>query len=218
MRALWQLTKREFLREYRERIQLSSSLLYLISSIFVTYLAVQNHELNDLWIALFWIVLLFALVQTSLKSFEKDRPEELLYLSQLANSQTFILSKLIFGGMLALAQTVLSAGLFIMFFEPTLDCPLHFFGVIVSGGLALSFALTFTSAIAIKGKNSTTLAGILGLPVILPILLISLKAHDLITSESFQSVEYIKLLSANIGLGVLSITLAYILIPYLWRD
>ena len=62
------LLKKDLLLELRQQYTFYGVLLYVASSIFVLYLAIQQPE-SDVWNGLFWIIQLFICVNAVAKSF-----------------------------------------------------------------------------------------------------------------------------------------------------
>ena len=62
--------------ELRQKAALNGILLYVISTVFVAYLIFSSLEELSTWVALLWIVLLFASTNASINSFRKEAGRE----------------------------------------------------------------------------------------------------------------------------------------------
>lgn len=73
------------------------------------------------------------------------------------------------------------------------------------------------SAIASKAGNNTTLVAILGFPILIPLLITTIRfSKNAMDGLAWSvSTHYIILLAA---LNLLVVTLAYLLFPYLWKE
>ena len=214
------LLYKELLLEWRQRTTFNAMLLYLGSTIMVCYLSlgVRGSALQaPLWNALLWIILLFGAVSAVAKSFIQESEGRLLYLYTLASPQSIIIAKMIYNVLLML---VLSTGSVLLYSlvlgNPVKDWPL--FSIALGLG-AVGFSATFTllSAIAQKAGNNSTLVPVLGFPVVLPTLLMSIKVaknamDGLARNTSTQ--EIITLLAIN----AIVITVSLLLFPYVWRS
>jgi heme exporter protein B len=74
------------------------------------------------------------------------------------------------------------------------------------------------SAIASRSGNNAALMAILGFPVVLPLLLLLVKASQRALTGTVEFAELLRLLSAIALIDLVVVLLAVILFPYLWRD
>ncbi len=100
--------------------------------------------------------------------------------------------------------------------NPVDDLLLYIF-VLFTASLALSSMLTMLSAIASKAGNNSMIMAILSFPIVVPVILMAIKASKnamdgLARSESMDEILVL------IALNVIIITLALLLFPYLWRN
>jgi heme exporter protein B len=229
------LIKREILLEQRQKYALYGVLLYVISTVFVCKFSLLGKfdfhpkqikfgrldRFDDLlittWNSIFWIILLFASVTAIARSFAQESRGRLLYLYTLASPKAVFLSKL-FYNVLLMIFLGFTGLLFYSFFVgfPVVNAQL-FFVTLLLGCTGLASAFTMISAIASKAGNNFTLMAILGFPVILPMLLVTIKlSREAVAGFGTDiGTTYTNIL---IALNVVVIALAYLLFPYLWRD
>ena len=211
------LIGKEIRLELKQKYVLNGILLYLVSTIFVTYLAFDRIIDADTWNSLFWIILLFVAVNGISKSFVQESPARHLYYYTIASPQAVLLSKVIYN---LLLMTILSIFSFLFFLllmgNMVVNIPL-FLITLILGSLGLASILTMVAAIASRASNNFSLIAILSFPIVLPLLGTLMKVSKSALSASEWSGNYgfiVILLTINITV----IVLAYLLFPYLWRD
>ncbi|HET6989876.1 MAG TPA: heme exporter protein CcmB [Bacteroidia bacterium] len=211
------LIKREILQEQRQKYAFFGVLLFVVSTVFVSKFSFRVVKDVPVWNALFWIILLFAAVTGVARSFAQESRGRLLYLYTLADPRAILLSKMIYNILLMVFLGF--AGLFVFSFlvgYPIQNSSLFFIALFL-GCTGLATAFTMISAIASKAGNNFTLMAILGFPVVIPLLLASIKLSKYAADglEWSGSLTYLGVLAA---LNVVIFALAYLLFPYLWRD
>src|SRR6185369_8719205 len=87
---------KEFSLELRQKYAINGILLYVISTIFISYLSFKKIVNPTTWNTLFWIIMLFAAVNAASKSFIQETKGRLLYLYTIASPQAVILSKILY--------------------------------------------------------------------------------------------------------------------------
>jgi heme exporter protein B len=85
------------------------------------------------------------------------------------------------------------------------------------GAIGFSSILTLVNAIALNTKNSASMSVILGFPILLPQLMISLKLSKF-AIDGLSATVYSKYLLSLGLLDLAILVLALLLFPYLWRD
>jgi len=101
------LIQKEILLEWRQRYALGGMFLYVITTVFVCFLSFKHVIDTHAWNALFWIIILFASVNASAKSFLQESKGRLLYYYTINSPQAFILSKIIYNAALMLVLSSL---------------------------------------------------------------------------------------------------------------
>lgn len=218
-RELKILIKKEFLLEFRTKTGLQSILLYTVSTVFLCYWAI--HKLNaPVWIALFWLILVFSALNAVGRSFLQESIGIQIYYYGLASPEAILLSKMIFN---ACTMLVLSF-ILLFFYSLTLGFPVKqiipFFLGIVLGMLALSSAFTFLSAIASKASQNLTLLSILSIPILLPILfvVIHFSLYTLNQGDRGFLADFTK---DTLALGLINLivpSVSVLVFPYIWRN
>jgi len=209
------LFKKELLLEVRQQYSFYGILLYIIATIFVLYMTIQDPEAK-VWNGLFWVIQLFICINAVAKSFLQESRGRMLYFYALVNPRDFILAKLLFNSVLMLLMSFLSIVLFTLFLGNPLQKTLQFIGLVLLGGWGLSLVFTFLSAIAAKAQQNAAIMAILGFPLIIPQIMLLMKMANTV----FSNTTYIPFstLLLLVTLDVLVVLLSVILFPFLWKD
>ncbi len=210
------LIAKEIKLEIRNKYALGGILLYVVSTIFVSYLSFKSIVTPSVWNALFWIILLFASVNAIAKSFISETKGKLLYLYTLVSPQAVILSKIIYNSLLLTVLSALCLLVYSVFIGNLIqDFPL-FLLTLLLGSFGFSSLLTMVSAIASKTSNNFTLMAILSFPIMIPLLMVLIKlSKNAIDGLEKWDVNYLLVL---VFINVIIIALSYLLFRYLWRD
>lgn len=207
---------KELKLELRNKYALGGILLYVISTVFVSYLSFKQVINPATWNALFWIILLFASINGVAKSFIGESKGNQLYLYTLTSAQAVILSKIFYNVLLLITISFLCLLAYSTFIGYIIqDLPL-FLIVLLLGSFGLSSLLTMVSAIASKSNNNFSLMAILSFPILIPLLIIVIK----LSKNAIDGLELwdIKLLLVLTFINVIIIALSYLLFRYLWKD
>ena len=216
LKTIIALLKKDLLLEIRQQYSFYGVLLYVISTIFVLYLAMGRPE-DDVWNGLFWMIQLFVCVNAVAKSFLQESRGRMLYFYSIAGPVDFILSKLLFNALLMLVMSLMSLLLFLVLMGNPLKQPLQFMGLATLGGVSLSVVFTFLAAIASKAQQQAALMAILGFPIIIPQLLLLMKIATIAFSSVIQA-GLSQMVLLLVGLDIMVVVLAIILFPFLWKE
>lgn len=214
------LISKELTLELRRKSVISGIALYLVSLTFICYLtfSLKQSVINETtWSALFWLVVLFSVVNSTAKSFIGEKAGTHIYMYSVASPQSIIVSKIIYNTLLCIVLSVSGYGLFTIFMhDPVLNHLVFLSGlVLVSIGFAASLSLI--SGIAAKANNSNILMAVLSFPVVIAILLMAIKITKNALDGLDPSNSYDELLNL-LAINSISIALAYLLFPYIWRS
>jgi heme exporter protein B len=211
------LLKKDVLMEFRQRYALFSILLYVVATVYISYLIFSNIKDVRTWNALFWIILIFAAINSAGKSFSNESENRFWYYYQLASPQAVILSKIIYNTLLIWIISLVTYVIYSWFLGNHVENHLHFLAVILLGSASFSGILTVVSAIAVKTNNNATLMAILSIPLLLPAVIIIVKASQLalMGMTMAQNGAY---LAGLLVLNLLVTAMGYLLFPYLWRE
>jgi heme exporter protein B len=214
-KQIWTLFKKDLLLEIRQQYAFYGVLLYVGATIFVLYMAIENADTGT-WSGLFWIIQLFISINAVAKSFLQENKNRMLYYQTISGPVNFILAKLLFNSILMLAMSALSFILFALFMKYPVERSAIFIGLVFLGGWSLSLIFTFLAAIAAKAQQNAAIMAILGFPIIIPQLLILMRASATVFDKTspVPTINFLLLLASNF----LVILLSIVLFPFLWKD
>jgi len=216
LRQIKHLIIKEAKLEIRNKYALGGILLYVISTVFVSYLSFKKIINPATWNALFWIILLFASINAVAKSFINETRGRLLYLYTLASPQAVIIAKIIYNSFLLSLLSVLCLLVYTLFVGNIVQDFSLFLITLLLGSFGFSSLLTMVSAIASKTNNNFTLMAILSFPIIMPLLMVLIKlSRNAIDGLDLWDINSLLIL---MFLNVIIIASSYLLFPYLWRD
>lgn len=212
---IFALFKKDLLLEVRQQYSFYGILLYIIATVFVLFMAMQEPEAK-VWNGLFWVIQLFICINAVAKSFLQESRGRMLYFYSIAGPRDFVLAKLLFNSILMLLMSLLSLILFSLFLGNPVQKSLQFVCLVLLGGWGLSLVFTFLAAIAAKAQQNAAIMAILGFPIIIPQLMLLMKLSNTVFSTS-TGIPLITVLLL-LALDVLVVLLAVILFPFLWKD
>lgn len=208
---------KEFKSDFRNPYILGGAALFLVSSLFVCYITIKRISSPSLWVALYWIIVLFASFNAVAKSFINESRTRMLYLYTLVSPVQFIIAKSIYHSLVMIILTLLALVIYSTFFSIAIDDLPLFYASVLLGSTGLGIILSLLSTMASKAGNNLTLLAILGLPILLPLIMVSTTLMKNAIDGIDLSIQ-LKYLFVLIGLNVVSFTLSIILFPYLWRE
>jgi len=214
-----ELLKKELTLELRRKSVFSGLALYLFSTVFVYYLTFnlrQNLISPLVWSALFWVTILFSSINTIAKSFIGEKRGQELYFYSLVSPESIVLSKLIYNFLLCLVLAMTGLGLFVLFLFNPVEILWTFILTIVLTSWGFAASLTLLSGIASKANNSHIVMTVLSFPIVISILLLSIKITKNCIDGLEASTNYDELLTM-VAINCLVTAASYLLFPYIWR-
>ena len=219
LREVYGLLKKEFTIELRQKYALNGILLYLACTVFICYLSfnLKNTQLNPItWNALFWIVLLFTAVNAVAKSFLHESSGLITYYYTVASGQSIIVAKIIYYSLLLVVLGLLGFVFYGLVLGNPVQNELLFIINIALGSIGMATTLSLVSGIASKAKGNQTLLAVLGLPLLIPVLLMSIKISKNAMDGLPWSASYDELAVSG-AVDAILCSLTVILFPYIWR-
>lgn len=217
MQLLSQLIKKEFLLEFRQKSTLAGILVYIVATVFISALCFKKIIHPTVWNALFWIIFMFIAVNVSSKSFMQETKGKGLFNYLYYNPRQFILSKIIYNMLLMAVLSLLTFFFYSWFVGSMVQDMVMFLLALIFSSSAFSGVLSLMSAISSKANNNISLMAILSFPVLMPLLLVSVKLSKHAIDGLAWSVSY-KYLLILIMLNFVVVALATLLFNYLWKD
>jgi heme exporter protein B len=170
----------------------------------------------EVWNALFWIILLFTSINAIAKSFIQEERRSHYYFF-LTNPYAIIISKLIYSFLYLMIIAFISLVIYsVLLGNPITNYSLFIFNLFL-GCLGLSSAFTMVSAIAFRTSNRSIMMAVLGFPVIIPVLLLSISNSSKIL-EGYIWMQIQGNMVTLFSVDVIIIALTFILFPFIWKS
>ncbi len=215
MKEVLAFLRKEVMLEWRQRFAVSGVILYLVSTVFVAYLAFDGLIPVQTWNALFWLIMLFASVNAILKSFMQEAESRQLFYYTHISARGVINAKILYNASLMTILGLAGFGIFVLFMgNPLVHTGLFLLNLFL-GMLGFASVLTLVSAIASRARNNFTLMAVLGFPLILPMLLLLIRVSSTALTGGSAGVSDI-LISAL--LIIITVILSNLLFPYIWKE
>jgi heme exporter protein B len=211
------LIRKEIKLEWRSKYALNGILLYVVSTVFVCYLAFRQVSSAQTWNALFWIIMLFASVNAITKSFIQESRARQLYYYTIASPKAIIISKIIYNIFLMILLSLIALGFYSLVFNYPMGDPWFYLLSVLLGSISFASVFTMISGIASKASNGGGLMAILSFPLIIPLLVVLIKFSKNAMDGLDRSVSYDEI-GVILAINVIVITTSLLLFPYLWRD
>lgn len=214
------LLKKELTLELRRKSVIAGIGLYLFSLVFICYItfSLRQNSINAAtWSALFWLTILFSVVNSIAKSFIGEKRGLSIYYYSVASPQAIILSKILYNTLLAVLLSVAGYLLFIVFIGNPLQDNALFITTLILSSIGFSSSLSLISGIASKANNSNILMAVLSFPVLISILLMAIRITKNALDGIDRTASYDELLNL-LAINCIATALAYLLFPYIWRS
>ena len=214
------LLRKEFILELRRKSVISGIALYLLSLIFICYLtfSLRHNAINEAtWSALFWLTILFSVVNTVAKSFIGEKKGVTIYYYSLSSPQVIIISKIVYNTILCFVLSLAGYILFHIFIDNPIQDQALFLLTLLLTSIGFSGALTLISGIASRANNSNILMAVLSFPIVISILLMAIRITKNVLDGLERAASQDELLNLIAINGILTV-LAYMLFPYIWRS
>lgn len=209
----------EWTLEWRQGHQLASVGLFALSSVYVAFQAANRGTAPEAWTAMLWLVYLFSGFTAVGRLFDRERSATRRYLQWTVDPLGLMLGKLLHAILTTTALSAVVLGAFVLFLGWPGEGVRTSLVVLAAwlGGLSMTTTLVFVTAVASQVQNGgSTLAAILGLPLLLPQLILATR----MTTGALQGTPWsmhgeIPLFLAALSAG--TSVMACILFPYIWR-
>ncbi len=210
------LIKKDLIVDWRQQNPITGILLYLSSTIFATYMAFEGFVSTEVWNALFWIILLFTSINAISKSFIQEERRSHYYFF-LCKPNEIILAKLIYSFVYLFCIAIVSLIIYsILLGNPIINYSLFILNLTL-GCVGLSGAFTMVSSIAFRSSNRSIMMAVLGFPVIIPVLILSISnSYKILDSYVFIQIQ--GNLTALFSVDVIIIALTFVLFPFTWKS
>ncbi|MEO8399051.1 MAG: heme exporter protein CcmB [Ignavibacteriaceae bacterium] len=212
--------KKDFHSELRTRYAVNSLAMFIIVAISVILFSIGNEQISgSLTGGLFWVIIFFSAMSGLSRAFvsEEERGTALTLLL-IASPSTVFSGKLIFNLILVFCMNTIIALLYSALFSEFVirNFPL-FFITFVLGNIGLAVSSTIIAAIIAKAGSKGTLYPVLSFPILLPLILTSVKL-TLFSIEGASFGESKFELAIVACYDVIMISVSYMLFDFIWKD
>lgn len=217
MNLILSLIQKELKLEWRYKYSLGGLVLYLVSTVFITQLCLKGIINPSVWTTLFWIIILFASINTVAKSFIADRMGRVLYYYSFVSPTALIISKMIYFSALLLVMALLNHLLLSFFLGNFIQNQGLFLITLLIGSIGIASVLTLISGVVSRTNGNMTLLAILSFPLLLPLLLVLIKLTGFAMNPT-EFIDYYKYLLVLLALDITVIILSVILFRFIWLE
>lgn len=202
--------------EWRQKYAIQGVLVQMFTSVFLIYLSITAISL-PVWNALFWLMVLFNTMNTIAKGFLQESEGKMLYYHSLCKPEALILSKIIFNSLVSLLLLILFVFAYSLVLGFKIQTPWQYLIISILFTIGLSTVFTMVSAIASGAGNNHLLIPVLGLPLMLPLLLITVKSAKKAMDGLESNAIYFDMAALAL-MDVMLVYLAVMLYKYLWKN
>lgn len=210
------LFMKELKQEWRQRFAVQGILLYALAATYVVYLSLHVLD-RPAWNALYWVILIFSAVSAIAKSFLQESKGKMLYLHQLVHPASVLIAKILYNSLLMVFISMLVLLAYSILLGQQAEHLGWFILAVLIGSASFSAVLTMVSAISSKTGNGHLIMPVLSIPLLIPLLLIAVKASKTAVDGLEVSLLYDDLLVMVVFYAMISL-LGYILYPWLWKE
>jgi heme exporter protein B len=186
------LLRNELQIEFKNKQSIGSVFLYVIASTFLAYLSFKVLDSAKIWNGVFWIILLFAAINSTMNSFN-EKPAQYAYLFTLVSAREIIISKVLYNAALLILVAALCIMSYILFLGTYIADPLLFAATCLAGCLAMASTLSMAAGLSYKAAGNGALFSILSIPILLPVLILMTSA----SVGSLKNTQYQSFLNAE---------------------
>lgn len=206
--------------EMRSAHNIASLVLFALASVYTAMQVVGGIPDPSTWNAMAWIILMFTAFNSAARLLPEDLSSVRAYMHWTVPPRVMILARTLHQ---ALVMALLSAlllfftGLFLGSANMGVVDMIGFLAGMMLTAIALASTLTLLSALSARAGAGYGLTAVLGLPLIIPIILISTQfGSDLISGIALADTAENLLFLGALSIGIS--TFGYVLFPYLWRS
>lgn len=203
--------------EGRSRKTLAAVLLYVVVIVMLASYLFRSPD-GDTWMALYWMILLFAAVNTGVLSYLQESGGRRWYYYQVAAPEAVFLAKGLHIFQLLLLVGLISGGMMGLLFGFPVGSWGMFAVTVLLTLIGLAMLFSFLAAISGQSRNAATLGTILSFPVVIGLALLAgkLSRGSLAIGLVFKDVRSDLLMLA--GFDLLLAGMGLVLFAYIWRD
>lgn len=210
------LVKLFFVIEWRQKFAVQGVVVQMFASVFLIFLSLNVMELQ-VWNALFWLMILFNTMNNIARGFLSETEGKMIYYHSLCKPESLILSKIIFNSVVSLFLLLVFTVVYSVVLGFNIKWGFVFLILSALFTIGLSAVFTLVSAITQSAGNNYILIPVLGLPLMIPLVMITVKCSKKLLAQYLVSSVYYDL-GAMFLLNFMIFYLAVILYKFLWKN
>jgi heme exporter protein B len=211
---------KDFSSEIRTRYAINSLAMFIIVAISVILFSVGSERISPVLTGgLFWVVVFFSAMSGLSRVFVSDEERGTsLTLQLIASPATIFTGKMVFNLVLVFLMNTVIAILYSALFEEFVirNFPL-FVLTFIFGNIGLAVSSTIIAAIISKAGAKGTLYPVLSFPILLPLILTSVKLTEFAIDGTGID-ESIFELAIVASYDVIMLSASYMLFDFIWKD
>lgn len=216
----YSLFQKDFRSEIRTRYAINSLVMFIIVAISVILFSVGNESITPVLTGgLFWVVVFFSAMSGLSRVFvsEEERGTTLT-LQLIASPATIFSGKLVFNLILVFAMNTVIALLYSALFDQfIIKNFILFLLTFVLGNIGLAVSSTIIAAIIAKAGAKGTLYPVLSFPILLPLILTSVKLTEYAIDGAGLEESFFEL-AIVASYDVIMLSASYMLFDFIWKD
>ncbi len=217
MQYIWTVLKKEFILDFRQKAGIGGVFVYLIAILYTTSFLFKQKFTPLSWAGLYWIIMLFTALIVSYRSFAKEEADGGFFNYLIYKPVYFILGKMIYAAILIIIIGMITFVLFNIFNGDMSGNIFIFLLNVILTCIGLASILSLMGSIASKSGSNFVLMSILSFPLLLPLLLISVKISVNAINQLPISMNY-KYIFSLLALDTIVVLLAVIFFPQVWKE
>ncbi|MCS6981241.1 MAG: heme exporter protein CcmB [Flavobacteriales bacterium] len=217
LRRIATLASHDLQSLWRTGSNIGALVVYVLSTIFLFYRVFLSVSQPRLWTSLLWLTLLFSSAFVASGLFRHLLGSGRTYYFFLARPSELFLSKALTAFAMQSLVFILNVVGFAVFLGFPVASAWWFLLALWLSALAVASVFILSTAVASKADAGGGLTAVLGFPLMVPTLTVSLQATGL-ASDGIIGPAFFKHLALLVGLCILPLLLGAGLFSYLWRD
>lgn len=212
---IMQIFQKEIKCALRNKSSFLTCLMFGVTVIACVSFALQGNVLEaKMQASIFWIALFFTFMSCGEGIFADEvKAGTILALRIYGDGQSVLWGKMLYNAVFLSVMAVVLAPLYIMFMDCDMNNLFLFALVLIAGAIGVASSGTLVASLSVSANSGKGIFAILMLPVILPVLLLSV----LLTSQLMGAGDFeMQYLGAVIFYDVISAVGASVLFDYVW--
>lgn len=212
---IMQIFQKEIKCALRNKSSFLTCIMFGVTVIACVSFALQGNVLEaKMQASIFWIALFFTFMSCGEGIFADEvKAGTILALRIYGDGQSVLWGKMLYNAVFLSVMAVVLAPLYIMFMDCDINNLFLFALVLIAGAIGVASSGTLVASLSVSANSGKGIFAILMLPVILPVLLLSV----LLTSQLMGAGDFeMQYLGAVIFYDVISAVGASVLFDYVW--